>query len=436
MKKNKIFSTSGITLITLIVTIIVLIILASITLYMTLSDDGIIRKALRSKEEIQNEINDQQGTAGDIYNNLINEHGLLPVIVPEGFTLSENTGVTIEEGIVIVDRDGNEFVWVPVKTPVLDLSHLATETDRKITLESQIAQGIYPMAVKLQDGNYIGVLYEFSLDTSITPNKVKIQLLSTTQPEYREPDILTDSTDGDAAVTTGKEIKGIKLLTDVVGIIGKDNQEILDNWDKQLKDDFNDMVEKVKNRGGFWVGRYETSLATNTIDGVEMQVVQSKPNQLPMTSEINSANTWYGIYKLQRENYKSAKSVTSAMIWGSQWDQMAIWMKEVRNVNSTSRHFYILDGSKMGWYNDNYLSGNPAHKTGIPVDNNVSNRVRNIYDLSGNMYSWTQEVNSTNSRVVRGGNYTNRSTSYVVGNRWYTFPYMKGDSYGSRLVLY
>ena len=38
------------------------------------------------------------------------------VTIPAGFKVAEDSGTTIDEGIVIEDADRNQFVWVPVKT--------------------------------------------------------------------------------------------------------------------------------------------------------------------------------------------------------------------------------------------------------------------------------------------------------------------------------
>ena len=60
----------------------------------------------------------------------------------------------------------------------------------------------------------------------------------------------------------------------------------------------------------------------------------------------------------------------------------------------------------QGWgYEDNYLSTNPSHLTGIDINSNKSNCVKNIYDLAGNVYEWTMESYDASSRIPRGGDY-------------------------------
>ena len=38
------------------------------------------------------------------------------VIIPKGFKIAEDSATKVEDGIVIEDKDGNQFVWIPAKT--------------------------------------------------------------------------------------------------------------------------------------------------------------------------------------------------------------------------------------------------------------------------------------------------------------------------------
>ena len=158
----------------------------------------------------------------------------------------------------------------------------------------------------------------------------------------------------------------------------------------QLQNEYNAMVAKVYEHEGFYIGRYETSL-----NGASMQ---SKANQPPMTAATTSGNKWWGMYKIQKL-YNSNNKMTSSMIWGSQWDQVMIWMKD--EMNTVQSKPYILDSIGMGWYADNYSAGNLAHTTGIPVGDH-KNRIKNIYDMAGNEEEWTIVAGNTTGRVCSG----------------------------------
>ena len=90
----------------------------------------------------------------------------------------------------------------------------------------------------------------------------------------------------------------------------------------------------------------------------------------------------------------------------------------------------------MGWYSNNYSTGNATHQTGIDVGNNKSNCVNNIYDLAGNVYEWTMESYDTNSRVSRGGGYRDTGADFPASYRLYGGPSNSGDGVGFRLTLY
>ena len=38
------------------------------------------------------------------------------VYMPEGFKIAKDSASTVQGGVVIEDKDGNQFVWVPVAT--------------------------------------------------------------------------------------------------------------------------------------------------------------------------------------------------------------------------------------------------------------------------------------------------------------------------------
>ena len=153
----------GITLIALVVTIIVLLILAGVALSLTVGDNGLFRRAENAANTWQMaEINEQiemdkasnfiedymngnggsgnntQGggsepggettTVGDLKPGDGEEVTILDettevedglknkVVIPGGFGIASDSGTKVEDGIVIEDKDGNQFVWIPAKT--------------------------------------------------------------------------------------------------------------------------------------------------------------------------------------------------------------------------------------------------------------------------------------------------------------------------------
>ena len=381
------------------------------------------------------------------------------VAIPGGTTVSGITGEyeKIEDGIVIYimkDADGDgiidtpdwsnptmmqetydQFVWVPVKNAVLDLSSnstaLSSEENIKSALQAEINAGRYPMAIKKDATNYFGVLYQFSLNSET--NTVKVEPYSSWTPlcesstNYREP----------SAVTSYDKSS---YLLQVNGILNTSYSDST-SFGNALQTEFNTMVNKVSSNGGFWVGRYETSGMSNTTtttyassNEVKVNVVKGATNSSDNTSNISKV-TWYRMYAQQKIYSKlalgSSTTATSSMIWGSQWDQIMIWMKEVKNTNKNS--YYVINSLTMGNFgtsDDSYSdTSNPA-ATGC-FD------VKNIYDLAGNVNDWTLAANGTYNRVGRGGYYCGTDTSITRADLWFSSYTSSGyTSYGSRSTLY
>ena len=141
MKKNK-----GITLVALVVTIVVLLILAGVSINLVLGNNGIIAKAkdaeTKSAEASENDLKGMNGLVSEMEgalagngstgsgsgngntesgNNFVTKNTEVTypggnVWIPEGFKVAEDSASTVQGGVVIEDKDGNQFVWVPVAT--------------------------------------------------------------------------------------------------------------------------------------------------------------------------------------------------------------------------------------------------------------------------------------------------------------------------------
>ena len=133
MLKNK----KGITLVALVVTIVVLLILAGVSINLVLGNNGIIARAkdaeTKSAEASENDLKGMNGLVSEMEgalagngstgsgNNFMTENTEVTypggnVWIPEGFKISKDSASTVQGGVVIEDKDGNQFVWVPVAT--------------------------------------------------------------------------------------------------------------------------------------------------------------------------------------------------------------------------------------------------------------------------------------------------------------------------------
>ena len=264
-----------------------------------------------------------------------------------------------------------------------DIANQTGETNYE-KLQNYIAGNkVYPMAIQLSDGSYKGILYDFEEGTdgvTVTPKDY------TTTNSYREPDVVTSY---DSNTTYLDQINGI-LNT---------SYSSSDDFKNALQIEFNEMVRKVNTNKGFWVGRYETSnmsdSTTTTYDvSNEIQVGVKKGT----TNGINSV-TWYRMYAQQKSYSNLAltqSGVTSSMIWGSQWDQIMIWMRGTRNESQSS--YYVINAVGMGNYG--VADADDYDDTSNPAETGYYD-VKNIYDLAGNVYDWSLEAYNTSYRVLR-----------------------------------
>lgn len=331
--------------------------------------------------------------------------------IPEGYAVIEDSP-NIKDGLIISDvanddiensKGGNQFVWVPVETPVLDVSKYEDKIDINDALSESIEQNKYPMAIRLSDGNYQGVLYRFEAINEGTAIKINFYAYSKNSSE-KEPSNLAD-----------------------------DNAANIAGWTQTaLQDEYNKLINRVKNDNGFWIARYETSLDKNNN-------AQSKRNERVATNI-----TWYDMYSIERTLSKG--STTSHMVWGSQWDQIMIWFKDVKNnTGNKSSRFYLIDSSNMGNYLDTEIkdtNGTAIKKAGEAFRfkaGELDTQVKHIYDLAGNAWEWTMEKNFTTLRTVRGGDCTYNGTVNPVTARFSFRPSYneeKLENIGSRMTIY
>ena len=434
MKKEK-----GITLIALVITIIVLLILAGIAIAMLSGENGILKKASDAKTKAEkaqeNEIEDLA-----IYEDGINENtGNLKkvkdykkeqkvvkgrkvklqddngetIVVPVGFKIKDDSPTEVKRGIVVVAPDGSEFVWIPVK----DVSKMygTNKNGSKLGKLYSFATGYTALNWTEKDGVMSftngnsniepAVLSENKKYSKKEDNRIEVKLSSNTiQYKYKaylknlkasgpaETDIYPD----DIYFNTDSKIN--KFLNDI-------------------KEEYDNMITSVEKNKGFYVGRYETSLNTETKNAQSISGVKSA------TAEASSANTWYGLYQKQKE-YNTKNNLTnvvgSSMIWGSQYDQMMIWMQE--------------NGIDVSLFTPNDFDGTATSRNTTRITGaKLEDKLNNIYDLLGNSHEWTLEADMIYSRTYRSGSFQNSSQLYY---RYSIGPKNNDEGISSRMTLY
>ena len=217
------------------------------------------------------------------------------------------------------------------------------------------------------------------------------------------------------------------------------NTEVEESATTQAK--AKEMYQSVKNNGGFYIGRYETSKGRS--ENAEVKKNKQVWNNISWSNSDTMNIDVGGAVEKARKMYtdKNTYGVTSTLCYGVQWDAALRFI----DPNYTG---YARDSSKQGWYSDNYNNDNvgantinPTQQTGIDLiyknDNgNIANKKNNIYDMAGNVDEWTMESYSTRYRVFRGGNFNNNGSDFPSSLRNYDVPTNSHGFIGFRVTLY
>ncbi|MFR2450539.1 MAG: hypothetical protein ACLS9A_03940, partial [Clostridia bacterium] len=132
-----------------VITMVVLLILAGVSINLVLGDNGIVKKAqeaqTKSAEASQNDLTSMDELAkeledaingnenNDDESKFMKENTKVTysdgdVWIPEGFKIADDSASIVQGGVVIEDKDGNQFVWVPVAT-IADYKRTAYSTN-------------------------------------------------------------------------------------------------------------------------------------------------------------------------------------------------------------------------------------------------------------------------------------------------------------------
>ena len=362
----------GITLIALIITIIVLLILAAVSIATLTGDNGLLNKAQEAKIENDKAKEDdlRKLTAIEAATHLTNEdyediNGDTAVI-PAGFAVSQVEGENIiDDGLVVIDKNGNEFVWIPVEI---------TEEEKAagVTFESK-----YPRTEFANNAPTTGLSSRYTEPYA-----------SGYEGENEEYQEMIDSVTEHGGFYVGRYEAGCTT------------QRTSSN--KTTKQDV--VVKKgayVYNYVPWGNAMNDTGITEGhgtSYDGVTGAVELSK--------NFATQNDYY------------TNEVTSTLIYGIQWDMMLRYVAdEAHNVNNS-----------RSWGNYKNSTGDAATNSGSSNMNYTTGRneawqAKNIYDIAGNVYEWTMEAYNTNYRVYRGGYYNSNGSITPASSRLSFRPY-------------
>ena len=342
------------------------------------------------------------------------------IYVPGGYGIASDSPDNIDEGIVITNKDNtNEFVWVPVSSEELEEMYVVAENTKLNTAlgATAVTTNVYSRLRSEEDGSLI--------DATDTEPGTR---------DSREPDILPETDNGDANSTYLSKIRSVfaEDLKEYNISSGSSNAQVLRAYAQMLVDDYQKTYESVKEYGGFYVGRYEIS---GTLSA-------------PTVKRGGTVSLYEDVYSMRKacDNIEDSTYAKSEMIYGNQWDRVLNWI--IETGGKTADEVY-KDSSSWGNYS-NYNEENSdkqvndAGERVLPSGSSEYWKANNIYDLAGNAYECTQEVDFTCFCTFRGGNYEGNGKYSQSAIRMTSFPFLTDtfvpeyviDSYSARAILY
>ena len=400
----------GITLIALVVTIIVLLILAGISISMLTGQNGILNRATEAKEKTETSSVDEKRKLAQAEALMNTERTTYKgVTLPEGFAPTKIDGEdSIDEGLVITDGYGNEYVWVEV-----------------------------PKTAEIYKNAGLGIT-EFSYEEC---GKIESDL-----KEYT------------------------KVYRSGTGAKDEYYNDGLEGWfkdEKEYNDTKNKMLKSVYLNKGFWISRYEAGsekIKTSSSDMTEIPA--SKKNMYPY---IFVTRTQAKILAEKVESGSCTSNLLFGVQWDlalkfieTKNENVNPKIQEYLRTNSrTIGNYYnaeiVLNRGKFSngkdlkkWYDFNSTTNNGFVENSKKIEQSTGDKgvllttgaseetkLQNIYDMAGNVWEWDLEKSFNDSCPIvnRGGSYDYKG-NYSASYRGIDSPRNRGDIIGFRIAIY
>ena len=430
--KMKTKSNKGITLIALVITIIVLLILAGVTIAALSGDNGILKRATEAKEQT-NQKNDEEteklagyestidqyangatggsgnggqggsgsGGSGTNFTNVNAADSNPAGVVPENSTVVE---ADASKGIVIKDKNNNEWVWIEVpKTTVF--TGLTIDTTNTLT-----------------EQNYTDIKNKLIAYAGV----------------YRK----------------GNASQSCNWTDEWYNGCGMTSDEYTTAYKKMLK--------SVYTYGGFWIGRYEAGIEGTTTETTNARsshsniVIGSSPKAISQKDAIPYNWIYCSEAQALAKEMTPNNNYTSSLMFGIQWDLVCKYLEvkgklTTANINSDSSAWgnYSNVGRTISSNKAKQTTNNgstwttitgtkPASSVLLTAGASEETNKMNIYDFAGNEWEWTLEKTSDSSIpcASRGGVYSDTGSLIPASYRYGNYTTSAYYSIGLRPVLY
>ena len=191
--------------------------------------------------------------------------------------------------------------------------------------------------------------------------------------------------------------------------------------DNTLPNGITDETADVVKYGGFYIGRYEAGVPKGETSTSNKTGIPVSKQGVTVWTNISYTNS-----KASAESMISNEYVQTGLITGTAWDTVCHWIKSDDELK---------DSRTYGNYNDSLAPANENSGTKRTAGFNENWKVKNIYDLAGNVWKMTSEAYNSGF-ISRGGSYDFDGSVVPVSYRSYDSVSNTSYTLGFRVRLY
>ena len=175
------------------------------------------------------------------------------------------------------------------------------------------------------------------------------------------------------------------------------------DFNEELDEELREQWKSVQKYEGFYISRYNISENKQTGEA------QSVKGEIPWTN-IN----WFDAMEAAK-TFGDGVSVKSHLPYGAEYDSVLEWF-----IKSHARITEEIASDSTKW--GNFWNTKDSPRMVVKTGRCKAWSTNGIYDLAGNVNEWTQKMNESSFRVIRGGNYNHLGYGYPVSCRDYYNP--------------